>query len=120
MIGITIIVIIMTMIVINIHEAKAKLSEYLDKAAAGEHVVICKRNRPVAELRAVEQKRTEPRPLGLAKGTFSIPPSFFEPMPDDWLDEFYNGPVFPAEKLPSRVAEGRAVYRPPAARRRKR
>jgi prevent-host-death family protein len=41
------------MIVINIHEAKAKLSEYLDKVAAGEHVVICKRNRPVAELRAV-------------------------------------------------------------------
>ena len=109
----------MTMIVINIHEAKAKLSEYLDKVAAGEQVVICKRNRPVAELRAVEQKRSEPRPLGLGKGTFTIPPSFFEPMPDDWLDEFYNGPIFPDEKKPSRVAEGRAVNEP-AARRRKR
>ena len=58
----------MTMIVVNIHEAKAKLSEYLDKVAAGERVVICKRNHPVAELRAVEQKRTEPRPLGRREG----------------------------------------------------
>jgi prevent-host-death family protein len=108
------------MIVVNIHEAKAKLSEYLDKVARGEQVVICKRNRPIAELRAIEEKRTEPRSLGLGKGTFSIPPSFFEPMPDDWLDEFYNGPVFPDEKKPSRVAEGRAVHRPPAPRRRRR
>jgi antitoxin (DNA-binding transcriptional repressor) of toxin-antitoxin stability system len=35
------IVIIMTMIVINIQEAKAKLSEYLDAVAGGERVVIC-------------------------------------------------------------------------------
>ena len=28
-------------------------------------------------------------------------------MPDERLDEFYNGPIFPAAgKLPSRVAEG--------------
>ena len=99
----------MTMIVINIHEAKAKLSEYLEKVAAGERVVICKRNQPVAELRAVEQKRTEPRPIGGAKGIV-IPPSFFEPMPDEWLDAFYNGPVFPEERKPSRVAESSPAY----------
>ena len=99
----------MTMIVINIHEAKAKLSEFLDKVAAGERVVICKRNQPVAELRAVEQKRTEPRPIGGAKGIV-IPPSFFEPMPDEWLDEFYNGPVFPDVRKPSRVAEASPAY----------
>src|SRR5689334_1544538 len=88
------IVIIMTMIVVNIHEAKAKLSEYLDAVAGGEQVVICKRNRPVAELRAVEQKRTRPRLIGGAKGIV-IPPSFFDPMPDDFLDAFESGPVFP-------------------------
>jgi prevent-host-death family protein len=98
----------MTMIVINIHEAKAKLSEYLDKVAAGERVLICKRNQPVAELRAVEQKRTEPRPLGGAKGII-IPPAFFDPMPDDFLDAFESGPVFPEKRSvkPSRVAEAR-------------
>jgi len=90
-----IMVIIMTMIMVNIHEAKARLSECLDAAAKGERVVICRHNRPVAELRPVEAKRTEPRPIGLARGTIEIHPSFFDPMPDDWLDEFYNGPVFP-------------------------
>jgi prevent-host-death family protein len=85
----------MVMKVVNIAEAKAKLSEFLEAVAKGERVLICKRNQPVAELRAVEQKRTKPRPIGLAKGTIKIRPSFYDPMPDDWLDEFYNGPVFP-------------------------
>lgn len=107
------------MIVINIHEAKAKLSEYLDAVASGETVVICKRNRPVAELRAVEQKRTEPRPIGGGPHSFVVPDSFFEPMPDEWLDEFYNGPIFPETDKPSRVAESRATYGPPAPRRRR-
>lgn len=108
----------MTMIVINIHEAKAKLSEYLDAVANGERVVICNRNRPVAELRAVEQKRTEPRPLGGTKGIV-IPPSFFDPMPDEWLNEFYNGPIFPETRKPSRVAESRATDGSPTSRRRR-
>ena len=105
------------MIVINIHEAKAKLSEYLDAVAGGERVVICKRNRPVAELRAVEQARTEPRPIGGTKGIV-IPPSFFDPMPDDFLDAFESGPVFPKTKAAatSRVAESSPTY---AARRKR-
>ena len=111
----------MTMIVVNIHEAKAKLSEYLDAVADGECVVICKRNRPVAELRAVEQKRREPRPIGGTKGIV-IPPSFFDPMPDDFLDAFESGPVFPAtnKARPSRVAETRSMYGSPARGKRSR
>ena len=80
----------MVMIVVNIHEAKAKLSEYLEAAARGERVMICNRNRPVAELRAVEAVRTAPRPIGLAEG-FSVPESFFDPLPDDMLDAFEGG-----------------------------
>ena len=102
-------VIIMTMIVVNIYEAKAKLSEYLDAVATGERVVICKRNHPVAELRAVDQKRMQPRPIGGAKGQVSIPPSFFEPMPDEFLDAFESGPVY-SQPPASRVAERRATY----------
>jgi prevent-host-death family protein len=77
---------ILVMIKVNIHEAKAKLSEYLEAVGRGERVVICKRNEPIAELRAVEKKRTEPRPMGLGKGTAKILPSFWDPMPDDFLD----------------------------------
>jgi prevent-host-death family protein len=84
----------MTMIVVNIFEAKAKLSEYLDMAAQGERVLICKRNRPVAELHAVQSARTTPRPIGLARGRFVVPPSFFDPLPDDILGGF-EGAVQP-------------------------
>jgi hypothetical protein len=73
-------------------------------------VLICKRNQPVAELRAVEQKRTEPRTIGGVAGIV-IPPSFFDPMPDEFLDAFESGPVYPqAQSSPSRVAEVPAKY----------
>jgi antitoxin (DNA-binding transcriptional repressor) of toxin-antitoxin stability system len=79
----------MTMIMVNIHEAKAKLSEYLEAVERGERVVICKRNQPVAELKAVPATMaTKPRPIGLAKGQVIVPPSFFDPLPDDLLDAF--------------------------------
>lgn len=102
------------MIMVNIHEAKAKLSEFVEAAARGESVVICKRNHPVAELRAVEQKRREPRPMGLGKGTVTIPSSFFDPMPDEWLDDFERAPIYPEPtRKPSRVAEESPPYGDP-------
>jgi prevent-host-death family protein len=95
----------MTMIVVNIFEAKAKLSEYLDMAAHGERVLICKRNRPVVELHAVQSARTTPRPIGLARGRVTVPPSFFEPLPDDVLGGFEG-----ASALPVAPASGRTGY----------
>lgn len=71
------------MIKLNIHEAKTHLSAYLERIAKGETVILCKRNVPVAEIRALEPERATPRPIGLAKGQFRIPTSFFEPLPDE-------------------------------------
>jgi prevent-host-death family protein len=102
------------MIVTNIHEAKAKLSEFLEAVAAGERVVICKRNRPVAELRAVAHVRTEPRPIGGAKGRVSIPAAFFEPLPDEDLSAFEGTEP---HVRPSRVAERPVPYRTGRSRR---
>ena len=79
---------IMTMIVVNIADAKANLSQYLEALARGERVIIAKWNRPVAELKPIAAPRTEPRPIGGAKGAVTVPPSFFEPLPDEWLDAF--------------------------------
>ncbi len=112
-------VIIMTMIMVNIHEAKAKLSEYLEAVARGEQVVICNHNRPVAELKAIPAETAgKPRPIGLAKGQVTIPASFFDPLPDDLLDAFEGrSPARPA----SRVAERPPTYdvpRRPKKRRR--
>ena len=110
---------IMTMIMVNIHEAKAKLSEYLEAVARGEQVVICNHNRPVAELKAIPaQAATTQRPIGLAKGKFTVPASFFDPLPDDLLDAFEGKP---SGRPASRVAEKAATYdvpRRPKKRRR--
>ena len=72
-------------------EAKARLSEYLDRLERGERIVICKRNRPIAELRLIEAEPTALRPVGGAKGQLAVPRSFFEPLPDDLIDGFYPG-----------------------------
>ena len=102
----------MTMIVVNIHEAKAKLSEFLEAVARGERVLICKRNQPVAELRATASQRTEPRPIGGGPHTFKVPNAFFDSLPDDWLADFESGSVYPQIKTrrPSRVAEDAPRY----------
>jgi prevent-host-death family protein len=83
----------MVMFKVNVFEIKAKLSEYLDRAANGERIVICRHNKPVAELRAVENVRAEPRPLGALPGRprFDVPSSFFEPMPDEDMDLWDGG-----------------------------
>jgi antitoxin (DNA-binding transcriptional repressor) of toxin-antitoxin stability system len=76
------------MIRLNIHEAKTHLSRYLKRLAKGERIVLCLRNVPIAEIRALPAAETKPRPIGLARGRFTVPPSFFEPLPDDVLDTF--------------------------------
>lgn len=64
------------------------MSECIAQADAGETVVICKRNKPVAELRAIPQPQKKPRPVGLLKGQFPVPDSFFEPLPDEMIAAF--------------------------------
>lgn len=78
----------MTMRNVNVAEAKAHLSEYLDRVEAGETVVICRRNVPVAELRPAPERPRAPRPIGRMRGMFEVPGSFFEPLPDELLDLF--------------------------------
>jgi prevent-host-death family protein len=105
-------VMMMTMIVINIHEAKAKLSEYLEATARGERVLICKRNRPVAELRPVSSARVAARPVGGAKGRFTVPASFFEPLPDDIVDTFFaEGTAAPRGALAERPGRLSSAHR---------
>jgi prevent-host-death family protein len=107
--------IIMTMIMVNIHEAKARLSEFVEAASRGERVMICNRNRPVAELRPVAQPSVERR-LGTAAGSVTIRPSFFEPLPDDELDAFEGRTG--ERPSTSRVAEKKGNSQVPRGRRR--
>jgi antitoxin (DNA-binding transcriptional repressor) of toxin-antitoxin stability system len=81
----------MVMIDVNVHEIKARLSEYLARVEGGEVVRICRRNVPVAELRALPGPPREGRAPGLARGRFEVPPSFFQPLPDELLNAFQEG-----------------------------
>jgi prevent-host-death family protein len=76
------------MIRLNIHQAKTHLSRYLDRVQKGEVIVLCKRNVPIAEIRGLPPTSSKPRPLGFGKGTATLRPEFFEPLPDDELAAF--------------------------------
>ncbi|MFH1176179.1 MAG: type II toxin-antitoxin system prevent-host-death family antitoxin, partial [Acidobacteriota bacterium] len=73
---------------VNLHDAKTHLSTLLEGVENGEVVVICRRNRPIAELRGVARRRSGRRPIGLAKGRFTVPTSFFAPLPEELLAGF--------------------------------
>lgn len=76
------------MIRLNVHEAKTHLSRYLAQLEAGETILLCRRNVPIAEIRPLASRRDEARPIGLAKGKFTVPASFFEPLPEEELEGF--------------------------------
>ncbi len=83
------------MIRLNMHEAQTYLSRYVAQLQDGETILLCRRNEPVAEIRALPRARSKPRPIGLARGQFTVPDSFFEPLPDDLIDSFEGGTVLP-------------------------
>lgn len=109
------------MLMVNIFEIKAKLSEYLDRVVAGEPVLICRHNKPIAELRAVAGTRAEPRPIGPLpdRPTFDVPPSFFEPLSEDELAQWEDGHL-PTMSRATRVGESKSSYRAGRPRRGKR
>ena len=61
----------------NIYEAKTQLSKLVERAAAGEEIVIARGGRPMARLVPLE-RATGPRTLGAYRGTMWIAPDFDE------------------------------------------
>lgn len=75
---------------INLYEAKTKLSQLVERAAAGEEIIIAKAGRPLARLVPLA-RRTTPRKFGLLAGQgFWIGDDFDDPLPDDMMAAF-NG-----------------------------
>lgn len=66
---------------VNIAEAKARLSELVEKAASGEEILIARDHKPVARLVPFGRARG-PRKPGSAKGQVWIAPDFGEIPPD--------------------------------------
>jgi prevent-host-death family protein len=74
---------------VNIHEAKTQLSRLLERVAMGEEVIIAKAGTPVARLVPIEP-RPKKRTLGSAKGEFTVPEDFNNPLPKEIEDLFYE------------------------------
>ena len=74
--------------IINVHEAKTHFSRLLDKAHAGEEIVLGKAGKPYARLVPLKRAAARRKP-GRLKG--ELDPAFFDPLPDDELAKWEGG-----------------------------
>lgn len=68
--------------VVNVHDAKTQFSRLLDRAHAGEEIVLAKAGKPYARLVPLAIKPAKRTPGGL-KGLLTD--AFFEPLPEEEL-----------------------------------
>ena len=73
--------------VVNIYEAKTKLSQLLKLVTEGEQVVIAKAGQPIARLVSY-QEPPPPRRFGLLEGEVKFTPDFDEPLSEELLKCF--------------------------------
>jgi prevent-host-death family protein len=74
---------------VNIHQAKTHLSRLLERVALGEEVIIAKAGKPVAKLVPLAREG-KIRSLGSAKGQFTVPDDFNDPLPKEIEDSFWE------------------------------
>jgi prevent-host-death family protein len=67
--------------IVNVHEAKTHFSRLLERAHAGEEIVLAKAGKPYARLVPLED--AQPRIPGLAEGR--LDDTFFDPLPENEL-----------------------------------
>ena len=72
---------------VNLYDAKTQLSRLVERAAAGEEIVIAKGGRPLARLVPLA-RRTAPRELGFLTGKIHLGPDFDAPLPEDLAAAF--------------------------------
>ena len=75
---------------VALYDAKTRLSALVDRAAAGEEIVIMKSSYPMARLVPMEDTR-HLRVPGQGKGQWTVARGFDEPLPEDMLATFEAG-----------------------------
>lgn len=76
---------------VNLYEAKTRLSDLVERAAAGEEIIIAKAGKARARLVPLEAA-TRPRTPGGWEGQVWIASDFDEPLPPEILDSFLGEP----------------------------
>jgi prevent-host-death family protein len=73
----------------NVHDAKTNLSKLIERAHAGEEIILAKAGIPYARMMPLEPAMRRKRTPGGLTVTGPIPDSvFFDPMPEDELELF--------------------------------
>jgi prevent-host-death family protein len=75
---------------VSLYEAKTQLSQLVERAAAGEEIVIAKSGRPRARLVPLEDTRALRVP-GKGKGRWRLRKDFDAPLPEEVVREFERG-----------------------------
>lgn len=70
---------------VTVHAAKTTLSKLIERAHAGEEIVIARGTVPVARLVPILDQAPKRR-AGTLRGLVKIPDAFFEPLPAKELD----------------------------------
>jgi prevent-host-death family protein len=68
---------------VNVHEAKTHLSRLLDRAHAGEEIIIAKSGEPYARLVPLRDRQPKRQP-GTLKGLVQVTESYWDPLPAGW------------------------------------
>lgn len=74
--------------IIGMHEAKSTLSQLVQRAAAGETILIGPHGRAQVKLVPADAPVHPMRRIGLLKGKLKVPADFDAPLPDAVLDSF--------------------------------
>lgn len=72
---------------VDIHDAKTRLSQLVDKAASGEDVVVSRNGKPLVRITRLEGPKQRIG-FGVLKGKLTVPADFDAPLPDDVLGGF--------------------------------
>ena len=72
---------------VNIHESKTHLSRLVERAAAGEEIIIAKSGKPMARLVPLRDDLT-PRVFGTMRGKIWVAVDFDDPLPPELLAYF--------------------------------
>jgi len=70
---------------VTVHQAKTHLSRLLDRAHAGEEIIIAKGTRPYARLVPLEGHVK--RAPGTLRDQVELRPEFFDELPTEWTGE---------------------------------
>lgn len=78
---------------LDIDDPNLSLHKHVCGLKPGDRIVLCRRGRPEVEIRHCSHPSGRQRTSGVAERIVEVPDSFFEPLPDDFIDAFYDAPI---------------------------